>query len=581
MTKDTRTDEQKAKDCIRTLGQLQQIRQPYEYMVDQILTYINHGRRKINESKTRKGQSTGIEIYDGTAPQSLNIAADAFAGYSASRSSKWFEYSLPNRMRVRRTSGMRSWDGKRLDEYPDVKRWLESYEEVMDAAFMASNFYDVFPQVISDALSVGTVTVLIEENLDTRKIIFTQPHFRECFIAENASGMVDTNYRLFNYDLRQMVQKFGKDVCKEVFEDFDNRYNNNPYELVEIIHAIQPRTDFDPSAKNGKNKPVSSIWVLKDKTKLLLESGYSDMPAITWRWRKNNDEWYGRSPAWDAYVEVMTANQAGHSNLVAAHKMVDPPMVAPADLRGKVNNTPRGWTWLPNNKNTKDNVPLPLVTGIQLPFSLEMQERFDKKIREHFHVDFFLMLSQQALQSGPELRVIQIMEMQAEKAAILGPRVQRMETELFDPLHDRVSEIEHRAGRTPDPPQILVDYAGESWEVDYTGRLSQMQKRISKAQGITAGLEALAGVSQIFPEVADIIDPDKTAKDLLESYGFPARDLRDDQVVEQIRKMRQAAQDQAQAAATAIEGAKALPAAGKAIEEGSPLALLTEGGPAG
>jgi len=578
---DKRSDEEKGKDCLNILKVLKQIRQPYEGMIDDILTYIHHGRRTVSGKTGQKGNKTGRQVYDSTALGAVNLSSDGLAGYSFSRSFRWFEYTLPGKFNFPRWSGMRAWSGKRMDEYPDVKNWLESCEEVMYAAFLRSNFYDISPEKVKDAITIGTVNVDIEEDMDAGRIIFTLPHFRECYIAENAFGEVDTRYRQYKLTLRQLVKKFGAETMQNAMTDFEDRYNKNRHEELEVLHAIFPRDEYDPYKVDKLNKPYASMWFLLTGTKgrsnvnLLLESGYDERPFICWRWRKNNDEWYGRSPCWDAFAEVMRGNQAARTNLIAAQKMAEPPMIGPEDLRGLVQTGPKGWTFMQNYN--KDKIPQMLNTVSALPFAIDEQERIDQKIREHLFVDFFLLLSQTA-QENRNITATQVVEMMGEKAAVLGPRIGRMESEDANPIHDRMFAIEQRAGRIPEPPDILLEYTESGIEIDYMGPLSQAQKKLFKSQGINAGIEALGPLAEIQPQVIDVIDPDETARILLESVGFPSKATRDDAAIAKIRKIREQQQQVAQTIEAGSEIAKALPAAGKAPEPGSPLeSLMAEG----
>jgi hypothetical protein len=576
---DIRTDDQKAQDANKMLGILAQIRLDFEPMIDNILTYINHSRRKISDKDGRKGQKTGIDVYDGTALGALNLLTDGMYGYMIAPSLKWFAYMLPGKLNFPRWSGMRAWSGKRMDEYPDVKEWLSDSEEVMYAAYLRSNFYDISPEYLRDGASVGTVTLVAEEDLTKGRTIFVVPHFRECYIAEDRFGMVDTNYRVYNLTLRQLADKFGYDKMIEIDSSFRQSYEKNFHAEKEILHVVYPRKDRDPNIINSKNKPFASEWYLRSPLKLIEEGGYDENPSITWRWRKNNDELYGRSPAWDVYVDVMKANQQAKTNLIAAHKMVEPPMVAPADLRGKIQSGPKGYTWM--DVFSADKVPRPLLTGIQLPFALAEQERTEKFIKEHFHVDFFLLLSQAAF-NKVELTATQVLEMQGEKAAILGTRVGRLQSEFLNPIHDRMFSIEMRAGRIPPPPQILADYAGASIEVDYLGPLAQAQKRLFKSQGILAGVEAIAPIVNSFgPQVADVINVDETVRELLEARGFPPKCFNTEDKVKEIRGLRLKKEESIQTAELAAKIGKAFPGVSKPIEAGSPVDLLLGGGAGG
>ncbi len=587
---DTRTDETKVKDCEKILGYLKTEREPVEPMVDEIIKFVSHGRRKVDDDTKQKGQRTGVEVYDGTAISAANLAADGIHGYLSSSSIHWFDFALPGKLNFPRASALRAWDGKKIDDIPEVKRWLDDCEEVQYAAYQRSNFYEFSPNFVRDGLTIGTPSAIIEEDLKKGRIIFTLPHFRECYIAEDSFGQVDTLYRVYKLTLKQLVQKFGAEKMFALDPTLKLQYEKNPYTEKEILHATYPRTDFDPLKLDKKNKPFASMWILRpgiggtqsqsnaSNSKLIDEAGYWDLPNVTWRWRKNNDETYGRSPAWDAYVDIAKGNQQAKTNLVAGHKMAQPPMVGPADLRGKIRNVPDGWTWI-EGEVTKDKMPLPMVTGIQLPYSIDQQERTDKAIKEHFHLDFFLMLYQAAF-NKVELTATQVVGMQGEQAAVLGTRIGRYQTEGLNNIQDRVWNIETRAGRMPQPPQVLQDMGGARVEVVYLGPLAQAQKRLFKIQGIRAGVELANAIGTAFPYAMDRIDGDQMMIEGMESVGFPNSAMRSDDQVKKIRDERQQQEEIDRAIEQAEIASKATKNLSKPIEEDSPMKLLSEGGEA-
>ena len=586
---DKRTDIEKVRDCEKILGNLQAERKTYEPMVDEIIKFVSHGRRKIGDNTKQKGKRTGVDVYDGTAISAANLAADGIHGYLCSKSIHWFDFTLPGKINFPRTSIMRAWTGKRLDDLPEVKQWLDDCEEVQYAAYQRSNFYDFSPNYIRDGMTIGTPTAIIDEDIKKGRIVFTLPHFRECYVSENNFGEVDTLYRVYNLTLKQLVQKFGADVIFGLDHQLKTQYKNNPYTEEEVLHATYPRTDFDPTKLDKKNKPWASMWILRPGvggvhsqvasgsggSKLIDEAGYSDLPTVTWRWRKNNDEVYARTPAWDAYVDISLANQQGRTNLVAGHKMVEPPMVGPEDLRGKVRNVPGGWTWIQGDV-TKDRIPMPLLTGIQLPYGAEQQERTDRAIKQHFNVDFFLMLNQAAF-NKVELTATQVVGMQGESAAIMGTRIGRFQNEGLDNIQDRVWNIETRARRMPPPPPILQDMGGVPIEIDYLGPLAQSQKRLFKMQGVRAGVELAGQIGQVFPYAIDKIDGDKMMEEGLESVGFPNSAIRSNEEVKKIRAERQKQEEIQKTLEMAEQASKATKNLSKPMEEGSLMEAVTEG----
>ena len=585
------TGEEKARRAEKMFSALAEVRKPFESQIDEIIEYVQHSRRKISDKDARKGQKTGIKVYDGTAISALNLMTDGLCGYTASPSFHWYAYVLPGKWNVPRWSGMRAWTGKRMDEATEVKEWLRDSEDVTYAAFLRSNFYDCLPNFIRDGASIGTVTMWIEEDLVHDKIVFTVPHFREHYIAEDAFGFVDTNYRVYKLTLAQLVEKFGWDTMNKIDPAFKSQHESNPYAEKEIIHAVYPRNTYNPERIDSKGFRFSSEWYLRSpsaqidnkKMSFLSESGYEDKSFITWRWRKNADETYGRSPAWDAYIEIMKANQQGRSNLIAGQKMVEGPMIATEDLRGKVQSGPSGWTFVDVNVSP-DRWPRPLNEKIQLPYAVELQERTDKIIREYFHVDFFLMLYRASFEKV-ELTATQVVGMQAEQAAILGTRIGTLPSEAYNPIHDRVFFIEQRAGRIPQPPDILLEYVeqqarggkGVKLEIDYLGPLAQAQKRLFRQQTLNAGVEYLTRMAQVAPEILDRVNLDQAAVEGLDALSWPANCLNDDETVETIRKLRQQERERERAIEGIGELSKATRPLGKAAEPGSLLESIKEG----
>ncbi|MFA7463199.1 MAG: portal protein [Anaerovoracaceae bacterium] len=564
------TDKKRANDIVKYHDYLKAIRQPFEAVVDDILEFVRQARPI---KSTAKGTKLTGNIYDGTPISALNLWADGMYGYLCSPNLDWFSLTLPNTVNYSRTSSMRRFSGKRLDDLPEVAQWLNDCEDVMKSAFLRSNFYAVMPQFFRDGGSVGTAAMDIEEDLETGKIFFTPLHFREYCIAQDKYGRVDTLYRRYPSTYRNIVQRFGLDAVKLVDKDFEKKYENNPYDEVYVIHAVQPRLDFDPGRIDSKAKPVASYWMLEDfKDKLLAESGYRRFPSIGWRYRRETDEVYGRSPAWDAYSEIMLGNQEARTNLIAGQKMAEPPMVGPEDLRGRVNSGPKGWTWV----EQMSDAPQPLNTGIQLPYAIDMRERTDKAIEKHFNVDFFLMLTQAAY-NKVFLTATQVIQMAGEKAAVLATRTDTLNIEAFNPIIDRVWDIEMEAGRMPQPPDILQEFGGANLEVDYLGPLAQAQKVMFETQGIKASLETVAPIVNMFPESGDVIDADEMIREVFKANRAPASVIRSQEGVDSLRRQRIEQMQAQQTVDQVSQMAKSLPGMGKAVEGGSPLDIITGG----
>lgn len=594
-----RDDDQKAKDCLKYLLVLAEQRLFWEPQIDNIIAYVNHGRRFITDRDLCDGQQTGQMVYDDTAMLARNLLVDGMVGYLCSRNQPWFALEIPGKFNFPRTSGMRSWSGQRVDSYPQVQKWIQECEEVMYSAFNRSNFYDVVTEFISDGASCGTATILSEEDVENGAIVFTVPHFRECFIAENQFKKVDTVYRIYKMTLRQLAQKFGWEEMCAIEPNFKRDYESNMHRECDVLHAIYPRVDYEPWRIDSKNKKWASEWVYckggkilerggSDKTPALAdpknvistESGYDTMPIITWRWRVNSDEVYGRGPAHDAFVSIAQLNQMGRTNLITAQRAAEPPLVAYSDMRGAIQRGPNGITYVESNRgDIRTRAPMPLQTGVQnLPFSIEYQDRVAKIVNQHFHTDVFMMMSQLA-NAGKSERMVQeqVMELQGEKAAILGTRVGNLQSEAFDPLINRVFSIEAEAGRIPKTPDILLESVHGPVQVQYLGLLAQAQTRLTTVRSIQSFMQIAGQIAQFDPSIIHAINAPLILRTVRDAVNAPVDCVYDEKtfagIVQQLQHNAQVQQE----ADIIPKFAKAAAALGKSPESGSIMKQLMSG----
>jgi hypothetical protein len=594
----SRDNDQKAKDCLKYLLILAEQRLFWEPMIDNIIAYVNHGRRFISQQNLWDGQQTGQYVYDDTAMLARNMLVDGMVGYLCSRNQPWFGLQIPGKFNFPRTSRMRNWSGQRIDQYPQVQKWLQDCETVLYSAFNRSNFYDVVTEFISDGATCGTAEMVVEEDIENARCVFTVPHFRECFIAENQFGKVDTVYRVYKMTLRQLAQKFGWEEMKGVEPNFERDYKANMHAERDVLHAIYPREDYSPWRIDAKGKKWASDWVYSrggkiltlsgnkpqladEKHSIVKEGGYDSMPTISWRWRKNNDEVYGRGPAHDAFVSVAQINQMARTNLITAQRAAEPPLVAYSDLRGAIQRGPNGITYVEANRgDMRTRMPQPLHTGVQsLPFSIEFQDRVARVINQHFHTDVFMMMSQLA-NAGKSERMVQeqVMELQGEKAAILGTRVGNLQSEAFDPLINRVYSIEAQAGRIPDPPDILLESEHGPVMVQYLGPLAQAQTRLTTVRSIDGFIGEAVKLAQIDPTVVHAINIPHILRTIRDAVNAPVDCVYDEKTFAEIMQNLQKQSAQQQQTEEIPKLAKAAASLAKAPESGSILKELMGGG---
>jgi hypothetical protein len=548
-----------AKQIKLTLKSLKDNRNPREAVWDDIINYILPGLETLMIQKVKNpGKRIGVKRYDGTGVSALQLFADGLFGYLISPSIAWLKLTMK----------------EEIIRVPEVREWLQDLEAHYYEIFNQTNFYDSMSTYFEYAPALGFADMYLEEDIKKGKIVFKVYHPGGVYIKENKHGLIDTVYREELITADMAVKKFGRD---NLSVSLQNAVEKNPFEKRLFVHAVFPREDYNYLKIDSLNKPYASVWLeaagdRKDPDgKIVSEKGYDRFPHMVWRFKSGTTP-YGKGPAEDALVEVLGANVIQKSLLKAAQKSIEPPLNVPAEMVGQVDLTPSGM----NYYSDPDKRIYPVDRGVDFPIGIDREERIQQAIERHFKVEFFTLLSTISLREGGRRTATEIMELQGEKAAVLGRPINRLNNECLNPIIDAIFDIEMKAGRLPPMPPILEDMIGESINVDYMGPLAQAQKKMFQVQGISQGLEQLGALAQVKPEALDWINEDNTAKTILTIAGYPQDCMNDEAKVKKIREVRATVQAQETAKEDLMNVAKAtgdIAKAGDMMGEGMPGGL--------
>jgi hypothetical protein len=230
----------------------------------------------------------------------------------------------------------------------------------------------------------------------------------------------------------------------------------------------------------------------------------------------------------------------------AAQKQVDPPLLVPDDaMILPIRTAPGSLNYY--RSGSRDRIE-PLNIGANNPLGLNMEDQRRRAISRTFHVDQLL------IQENRTMTATEVMQRNQEKMRILGPVIGRLQQELLQPLIIRVFNIMLRNKEFLPAPEVL---ANQQIEIEYVSPVALAQKG-TQLEGIMRGLEIFGSISQISP-VTDYIDENGLVKQIINILGLPAKMIKSDKEVEQLRAVRQeqqAAQAQMQMEMMQSEQAK-------------------------
>ena len=530
-----------SKGLLSRYERLEGQRQNWETHWQEVADYMQPRKADVTKKRAR-GDKRMEQVFDSSPIQAIELLAASLHGMLTNPSTPWFTLRFKN---------------QDINNEDEAKLWLEASTDAMYTAFNRSNFQQEIFELYHDLITFGTAAMFIEED-DDDIIKFSTRHIDEVYIAENDKGRIDTVFRRFHISARAAIQKFGDATST----DIKSIFKKDPYQEIEILHAVYPRSDFNPKKKDKGNMPFESVYLEYKNSNELSVGGFKEFPFVVPRYLKASNEIYGRSPAMTALPDVKMLNEMSKTTIKAAQKQVDPPLLVPDDgFLLPVRTVPGGLNFY--RSGTRDRIE-PLNIGANNPLGLNMEEQRRDAIRAVFYVNQLMM------QQGPQMTATEVIQRNEEKMRLLGPVLGRLQSELLKPLIDRVFAILLRNNMLPQAPEFL---SGQDIEIEYVSPLAKAQKS-TELQSIMRAIEILGSLANVAP-VFDYVNFDNLVKHLAEIVGVPQKILKSqnevnaerEQAAAQAAEQQQMAQMQqvAQAGGDIAPLAKALPEEAKAL----------------
>jgi len=520
----------------------------FERLYESAASFCNPSADNI-QSKRSKGQRDDVQRITDVGIKARRMFTAGMMSHLFPQGQNWIRVVTQNRD---------------LQQSDNVTRSLSSVTKKFVRAIEDSNFYEEMSQCIDHCGYIGTTSLYCEPT-NKRILNFRSHYINQFYFCENYLGEVDTVIREFKLTARQALQQFGED-CPENISNYASDPKTSTKEFT-FIHIVMPRNYFVPDSPEKAEKPIASYYISLEGSKLVLESGFDEMPYSVGRFYKTNYEKYGRSPALEVFSTLPLINRMEVSRIRGAERVSNPPWLAPNDgsVRRISNDSGSIIYWNAGNPLSKPEQLRPMDNVI---VNDQMIQKKEQEIMDAFYVPLFNPLidkqNMTAFESAERLNL---------SLQFLTPAVNRLNKYFVTPILERAFGIMYRAGMFPELD--IEELSGENLEFDLVGKASIASRQIELFGTMTA-MNQMMQIAQYKPEILDNVNADKTARFIQEVNMVPINLQATETEVEELRGQRAEAQMAEQQRADAQALSDAYVKTQKAPEAGSGAEMIEQ-----
>ena len=487
--------------------------------------------RFLPTENNRGGRAAFRKILDSTGTRALRTLSGGMMSGMTSPARPWFRLTTFN---------------PELDESYEVKVWMSQVTSLMQMVFYKSNTYRALQMAYEELGAFGTSATLIYDDFD--RVIHCHPlTIGEFAIATDSRGRVNTVYREFRMTVAMLVQEFGLENVSRTVKDLYDRGQTD--EWVEVINAIEPRTERDPRKTDAKNMPYLSVYFEKsgDKGKVLRETGFTEFPAMCARWSVTGGDIYGTSPGMEALGDLCQLQQMQFRKSQAIDYKVHPPVLIPSEMKNMGTQFLPGGVIPYSNAQQAQQIRSAYMVDLDLNSLLVDIQDVRQRINEAFYRDIFMLMVNS---TDKTMTATEVTERHEEKMLLMGPVLERLNAEMLDPLINIVFNKLVQADLLPPLPE---DLQGQQLNVEFISILAQAQKAIS-TNSVDRMFSVLGNLAGMRPDIVDNVDLDFWPQWYADALGVDPRFIVSGKKVAVIREQRAQAEQQA-AAMEQIQGA--------------------------
>ena len=381
--------------------------------------------------KEFQGTIQNTRVYDTTAVEAVTTFVSKIHETMTPPKTQWAYLEVDEAMIDDPTSD----DNRKLLE--EAQLILDTYMRRLFTFIHASNFDVTINECYYD-LCVGTAALVINQVNDEMPVMCTSIPADKLAIEEAVNGNIESWYRTWqNLKINELHLRWPNIVISP-----------NLQALVASDPDAVVRNIYEGVAyfSNQPQKYCYAVWADND---LLYNQWLDSSPGIVWRWKKVNNETWGRGPVMEALPSIISLNEMARIELASANINTFRPYMAFSDAVFNPHTFKlEPFTIIPiapiGSNGQAPLIPLPNSA------SPEFAQMTMADLRMQIKQLLFAEQPQDSRSVQPQTAYELAMK-QSTLAEKIGPLFSRMEQEMGWPIIKRYAYILHTMGILPYP----------------------------------------------------------------------------------------------------------------------------------
>jgi hypothetical protein len=397
---------------------------------------------------------------------------------------------------------------------------LDAYMRRLFTFIHASNFDVVINECYYD-LSIGTSALVINQHTDDQPFLCTSIPMDKLAIEEAVNGNIESWFRTWqNLKIIELHTRWPGIVITP-----------NLQALIAADPDAVVRNVYEGVAYfcNQPKKYCYAVWADND---LLFTQWLDSNPGIVWRFKKTNNETWGRGPVMEALPTIISLNEMARVELASANLNTFRPYMGFSDA-----------VFNPHTFQLQPFTIIPIApigTGGQVPL-IPLPNSADPNFAQMTMADLRMQIKSLLFAEQPQdsrsvqpATTYELSIKQQSLAEKIGPLFSRMQQEFLWPVIKRFAHILHTMGKLPYP-----DVGGVPIIFKYKSPLALAKGR-AEVERFTQWVQLMQGI--MGPDATQLyINPETTPYMLAEKMQVDERFLNKP---EDVKRVAQSLQDQ-------------------------------------